>query len=49
MIKIEICDLADNIIDQVYCGQDFKIKLHYKSEKPIDNLNLIPGIAITNL
>jgi len=48
VIKIEICDLADNIIDQVFCGQDFKIKLHYKSEKPIDNLNLIPGIAITN-
>ena len=48
VVNIEICDTADNIIDQVYSGQDFKIKMHYETEKPLTNLNLIPGIAITN-
>ncbi len=48
IVNIEICDAADNIIDQVYSGQDFKIKLYYETEKPLSNLNLIPGIAITN-
>jgi len=48
IMKIEITDAADNIIDQVYSGQDFKIKLYYKTEKPLSDLNLITGISITN-
>jgi len=46
--NIEIFDTAGNIIDQVYSGQDFKIKLYYQTETALDNLNLIPGIAITS-
>ena len=48
VINIEICDDTGNLIDQVYSGQDFKIKMYYESEKPLSNLNLIPSIAITN-
>jgi len=48
VVKIEITDARDNVIDQVYSGQDFKIKLYYKSEQPLSNMNLIPGISITN-
>jgi len=46
--NIEIFDTAGNIIDQIYSGQDFKIKLYYQTETALDNLNLIPGIAITS-
>ena len=47
VIKIELTDSSDNVIDQVYSGQDFKIKLYYKTEKTTA-LNLIPSISITD-
>lgn len=48
IIDIEICDLKENIIDQVYSGQDFKIKLYYKCQNPLEGLNLIPSISISD-
>ena len=48
VVNIEICDTADNIIDQVYSGQDFKIKMYYRADNPLNRLNLIPSISITD-
>ncbi|RZK03550.1 MAG: ABC transporter ATP-binding protein, partial [Flavobacterium sp.] len=48
VIKIEICDADDNVIEQVLSGQDIKIKLHYESSHLVQTQNMIPGIAISN-
>jgi lipopolysaccharide transport system ATP-binding protein len=47
--KVEIVDSKENSIQNVYCGQDIKILLHYSSTlKESKKLNLHPSIAFTN-
>ena len=46
--KIEISDLNDKSLDQVCSGQDFKIKLYYSCKDPLEGLNLIPSISISD-
>lgn len=47
--KIEIVNSNENIINDVYSGQDIKIILHYSNQlKDTAALNLIPSIIITN-
>lgn len=48
IVNIEICDASDNVIDQVYSGQDFKIKMYYSAYDQLNDLNLIPSISITD-